>query len=414
MLLTGSLLPGCQCGGDNLVHVGGNSDGGVDAGAGGGTATGGGGGGGVATGGSGGGTTAPWCASDCDCPMDQTCVSSGGELASNSCQPATTASPNSCLASCPGGCPSGYQCVQGTCTLAPCVGSNCTGSFSTSVAGTYQTYYEFDVSEFAKNAADVNSVITLISQALSGNVSCTTQTTSVGQLECVIVKLIAANIHAPPWVSDLLNVLSGAFQFGNQPVRARGVMQVAENSQGQLYGAETLSELWVSFSGQSLNLINSPQLGTNGQISVTVKAFGGTRTATQVSFGPRAIEFDVNQLLVNIINVFISAASNGVDHNIGDLLDTILCDNVPANDPATMAICRQAAAALAQNFQLPIGLGGLDITQQTATIYDFDMNGVADAFGTTTDKGQATGSMTNGLVDGAFGAFPKTWWYGTK
>jgi len=414
-------LSACQCGGPSLIRTGGDgpdgghgtggtggsASGGGTGGSGGGSATGGGSGGGATGGGTGG---AGWCASDCDCGTGERCVAGTGELVGNSCQPGGT---NTCATPCGGVCGAGLQCVNGSCQVTPCVGTNCTSGAAISVQGTYFTYYELDISQFANRASDVAKLLDLLSAALNGNAMCGSQTTPEGQLICIVVSLIAQNIHAPPWVAQLINVLADAFRFGNTPIKAKGVMQLAENPNLQLFASERWTEMWLDYNGQVMNVMNNPALGANGNISVTVLAFGGTRSPSEVFLGPRSIEFDVNRLLVNLINVAISAASNGRAHDVGELIDLILCSNVPITDP-NYVVCTAAASQFAQNFQLPIGLGGIDITQQRATIYDLDNDGVADALGLPNARGSVTGSMTNGLVSGDLGAFPNSNWYGTK
>lgn len=422
LLLTAA---GCQCGGEALTRSymgedpanrdagaggGGASSQGGGAGGGGGTAAGGGGVGGGGGGGGGGGAVGPgWCASDCDCPSGQRCVATTGELPTNECQPGA----GTCSAPCATVCGAGTQCVNGACTVVPCVGTNCMSTFLTSVQGRYLTYYELDIHEFADRASDIARLLDVLRAALSGQgASCGNQTTPEGRLLCIVVSLIASNIQAPPWVGQLISVLADAFRFGNAPLKARGVMNVAESG-NVLYASETWSELWLTYNGQSLNVMNSPTLGQNGQLTVTVRAFGGTRSATEVFLGPREIEFDVNKLLVNLINVAISAASNNQAHDVGELLDLVLCSNIPITDP-NYFVCTSAAQALAQNFELESGLGGISITQQKATIFDLDNNGIADALGLPNARGSVTGEMSNGLVDGALGPFPASNWYGTK
>jgi len=351
---------------------------------------------------------AGWCATDCDCPANHRCVSTGGELANNVCQPGTS----TCTASCAGGCATGYQCNAGTCELPPCVGTNCTSSFATSVQGTYATYYELDATKFAQEAGSVLKLLDLLNGLLNGTgASCSTQSTPEGQLMCFVVNLIGQNIHAPPWVSQLIAVLSDAFRFGNKPVRAKGVMQLAESQSAQLYAAETWSEMWLEYNGQSLNVMNSPNLGANGKVTVTVPAFKGSRTATEVMLGPRAIEFDVNKLLVNMLNVVISAASHDQAHDVGELLDLILCSHLSVTQAL---LCKTAADNFADDFELGSGLGGVKLTLQRATIFDLDGNNLADALALPASRGSVEGKMSNGLVSGSLGSFPASNWYGTK
>lgn len=413
-------VAGCDCQSTTLVHT--NLNGGPSATDGGGAGAGGGGGSGGGQGGSTGsggdasvpfdaGTPANWCASDCDCPAGQRCLSTGtGELAQNECQPGTS----TCTQGCGGPCGAGLQCLGGTCVVIPCTGNSCPAtSLGPSVAGHYFTYYELDIHEFAANASDILKLLNLLNAALNGGANCSAQTDPVGQLMCIVFNQAAQGVHAPPWVSQLLTVLSDAFKFGDRPLRARGEMTLAEYPNGKVAGAEVWKELWMDYNGQLLDVMNSHTLGANGKITVTVPAFGGSRSATEVFLGPRDVEFDVNKLLVNLFNVLISAGSQGRVHDVGGLLQVALCDNVPQTSSAYLT-CMTAAQQFASQFELNSGLGGLHFTQQRAVIHDLDGDGVADALGLPTAMGSVTGDMSNGFTSGALGPFPKSEWYGTK
>lgn len=413
----------CQCGGSVLVRSGSDRPVGVimaDAGQGGGQAgggaaggvqAGGAGGGSVGGGGVGGGIPAPdWCQSDCDCPSGQRCVATGIEIIENRCQAGGV---NTCTTPCAVMCPSGTQCLNGACVVTPCTGPTCTTSHTINVNGRYQTYYELDISEFAQRASDIVKLLDLL-RAISQGM--TTNCNSFGSLEqqlvCYVGNLVSQNVQAPPWVGQLLQVLSDMFRFGNRPLKARGVMDLAEGQMSRLAASERWSELWLDYNGQVVNVMNNPMLGANGQITVTVLAFGGTRTAQEVILGPRLIEFDVNKLLVNLINVAIMAGSSNRARDVGELINLILCDQI--GSVQTRLACAALAQQLADNFELGSGLGRLRFDEQRATIYDLDANGSADALGLPSARGRVTGRMTNGLVSGALGPFPNSSWYGTR
>jgi hypothetical protein len=356
------------------------------------------------------------CTNDCDCGPGTVCLSSGGELSGNSCQMGT----NTCARPCTTPCGAGTTCQMGVCVTAPCVGPTCNMTTmppgGVGVAGTYKTFYTFDIHDFASKAADIQQLLDVLNAALNGNLMCGASTGAAAQLICIAVNLIAQNIHAPPWVSQLITVLSGIFKFGDTPVTAKGLMQLAEASDGTLSAAETWSEMWLNYNGMTYNVMNSPMLGTNGQISVTVKAFGGYRTTNEVILGPRDINFDVNKLIVNLINVAISAGSNNQAQDVGGLITLVLCDQLPITS-TDHTVCVAAATQLAQAFTLDSGLGGIHLDEQRGLIYDDDNDGHADAFGRETPvsaRGSVRGDMSNGLVDGALGPFPASNWYGVK
>lgn len=421
-LATLLIFGGCDCGSTALVKSGGTgpagvlrNDGGTAGGSAGGSMGGGSAGGdtagGSVVGGSGGGPVDDWCTSDCDCMAGQRCIATGFEIILNRCQPST--SPNTCTVPCSPACPMGQQCVNGTCVNNPCTGSMCTTSYSTNINGRYLTYYELDVSEFAQRASEIGRLIDLLRAITSGM---TTNCNSLGSIEqqliCYVGNLVSQNIHAPPWVSTLFQVLADMFRFGSRPLKARGTMELVEGQMSRVAGSEQWSELWLDYNGQVVNVMNNPTLGANGQISVTVHGFGGSRTAMEVILGPRDIDFDVNKLLVNLINVAIQAGSNNQAHDVGELINLILCDQLGSTQ--TRLTCAALASQLAQDFELNSGLGGLRFTEQRATIHDLDGNGVADALGLPSARGTVTGSMSNGLVSGALGPFPRSSWYGTK
>jgi hypothetical protein len=355
-----------------------------------------------------------WCSNDCDCPTGSACLTTGGELTNNSCQPGT----NTCDRPCSTPCGPGTTCQNGVCVAAPCTDPSCMMTMmppgGVTVAGTYNTAYEFDIHDFASKAADIDGLLMVLNAALNGNVMCGSTSTPAGQLICLALNLIAQNIHAPPWVSQLITVIDGIFKFGGQPITAKGVMQLAEAPDGTLSAAESWSEMWMEYNSTTYNVMNNPMFGTNGNISVTVHAFGGSRSISEVVLGPRDIDFDVNKLIVNLINVAISAASNGQATDVGGLIDLILCDQIQGST-ADYALCIGAASQLAQAFKLDSGLGGIHIDAQSATIYDDDNDGYADHLGRQSPvsaRGSVVGSMSNGLVDGDLGAFPSSNWYG--
>jgi len=364
-------------------------------------------------------TPAGWCGTDCDCPSGQRCVATAGELTTNRCESGA----GICDRPCAIACGAGTVCQQGVCVTAPCLMASCMTTTpmmppgGVTVTGTYQTSYELDVHEFATRATNIGKLLDVLAAALNGQSSACTQSSSSGQLICFAVQLVAQNIMAPPWVGQLINVLSGMFKFGDSPVRAKGVLQLAEAPGGALTATETWSEMWLVYNGVSYNVISGPMLGTNGQISVSVRPFDGQRSFSEVTLGPRRIEFDVNKLLVNLINVAISAGSNNQAHDVGELLDLLLCSQIQITSPANYLLCRTAAQKLADEFELESGLGGIKLSEQKATIYDDDLDGKADALGRAmpvSARGSARGEMTNGLVSGDLGAFPKSNWYGVE
>src|SRR5262249_12586326 len=106
-----------------------------------------------------------WCSSDCDCPTGSVCLSGMGEPSQNSCQPGTNTCPRPCTVSCG----AGTTCQNGVCVTAPCVGSSCTMTTmppgGVTVAGTYNTFYAFDIHDFAQKAAEISALLDVLNAA---------------------------------------------------------------------------------------------------------------------------------------------------------------------------------------------------------------------------------------------------------
>jgi len=121
----------------------------------------------------------------------------------------------------------------------------------------------------------------------------------------------------------------------------------------------------------------------------------------------------VNKLLVNLLNVAISAASNNQAQNVGDLIDLILCNQIPINN-ANYATCIAAAQVIANQFELDSGLGGIHLDHQDGFIYDDNGDGVADHLGKSSNPASLSGDISNGLISGALGAYPNSNWWGDR
>ncbi|MHB8878776.1 MAG: hypothetical protein ACYC8T_34175 [Myxococcaceae bacterium] len=348
-------------------------------------------------------STTAACANDCDCGAGTHCApNGGGELGGTACVPGN----NTCLPkTCPAQltCLSSQSCVNGACVAKPP---------RVGIAGQWKTTYQLDVHDFASKAGGVLAFLDLLQAIVSGQGSCANQTSAQGQLMCLMVSLVAQNFHAPPWVSQLLTVLSDLFRFGNKPVTATGLMTVTDGYD-TVSATESWSTLKVEYQGQQLDLMHSPVLGSAGNVTVTVKPFAGTRDASTVSFGPRQVDLDVNKFIVAILNVAINAATHGQATDVGELIDLVLCGNVPFTS-ANYAMCVAAASQLGNSLELDSGLGGFDFTNQNAPVIDENNDLVADKLARSTAQGLLKGSMSNGLISGALGPLPSSGWYGVR
>lgn len=345
-----------------------------------------------------------WCGSDCDCAGGSRCVNVGSELTGNECQPG----PNTCAKPCPSACAAGSVCQAGACVAAPCLGGSCAG-------GPMRTFYELDIHEFAGQAARIDTLLDVLKAALNGNGVPCTPTTVTGQLICTAANLASQNIRAPAWVGKLIDVLAGMFKFGDKPIIARGILNLAESHDGRITGSEKWTEMVLEYDGAVYDVMQSPTLGTNGQITVTVKAFSGTRTSNELMLGAREIEFDVNKLVINIINIVIGAASGGQANDVPGLIDLVLCKHLTS---ATQnAACKAAGNQLGKQLALEVSLGGVKLASQRGVIYDDDKDGKPDGYARATPvsaRGTVVGEMSNGLVAGSLGAFSKSNWYGAR
>jgi len=306
-------------------------------------------------------------------------------------------------------------CQNGVCVIAPCVGPMCSTTTmppgGVTVTGTYDTFLPVRHPRLrAEGRRDRSAARRPQRRAQRQTRSAARSRPRRISWSASPSSFIAQNIHAPPWGwGQLIQLLSGVFKFGDTPVTAKGVMQLAEASDGTLSAAETWSEMWLEYDATVYNVMNSPSLGTNGNISVTVKAYGGVRTTNEVILGPRDINFDVNKLLVNLINVAISAGSNNQAHDVGELFGLVLCDQLHRRVERLLAV-RGGGDPARQSVRARFGAGRPSSRGAARVIYDDDNDGKADAFGRdipVSARGSLRGSMSNGLVDGDLGPFPQ-------
>jgi len=267
-----------------------------------------------------------------------------------------------------------------------------------------------DVSEFAQNANIALVILDLLNALVTGQGTCGNLSTPYGQLLCYIVQLVGVNIQAPPFVSQLLTTLEDLFKFGSSPVTAQGQMTLTQGANNTLSATESWSSVWVQFNGQQLDLMHSPVLGSNGQVTVTVDAFGGTRDATSVYLGPRDVELDVNHFLIALINVAIDAFTNGQANDVPSLIDLVICNSLPT--ASDQIACALAAQSFLGSLTASSGLGGFHMDHQNAPLFDTGNTGTANELATPAAPGALLGSMSNGVVSGELG--PTSGWYGTR
>jgi hypothetical protein len=363
----------------------------------------------------------PTCSNDCDCATGMKCQPAVGEAPAE-CVPGQ----NTCPIQCSPACGPYQQCntSTGTCVNLTCpsqimcgtgyfCGPNGTclpDSSEPSVDGQWKTYYAMDVSQFAQNANIVLTILQLLDAILTGQANCNDLSTSYGQILCYIFDLVGAQVQAPSWVNQLLTTLQDLFQFGSMPVTANGTMNLTQGANNSLGGTETWSTLYVEYNGQVLDLMNNPVLGSSGNVSVTIPAFGGTRDETNVYLGSRDVNLDVDKFIIALIDVLINAATSGQATDIGGLLDLLICDQLTSLSQE--AACLIAVSALTSNITVDSGLGGFTFSHQNAPIIVPAGSNVASGLGTQAAPGSLVGSMTNGIISGDLG--PTSSWYGTR
>lgn len=291
-------------------------------------------------------------------------------------------------------------------------GPSRTCSTSVAVGGApWNTTYHMDIHEFAQKVQRIGTFLDLLQKLLNGQGSCSSLSTPEGVFLCILSVIFGNNLNAPPWVNQLITVLSDVFKFGNKPVIAVGDMTLTEGANCSLSATETWREMWVEYGGQTLNLMNNPVLGSNGNVTVTVNPFGGYRDTGTVYLGPRDIDMDVNKFIVALINVAINATTGGQAKDVGGLLQLLLCKRI--SDPFWRYLCDKAASTLANNFKITSSFGGVHIDDQDAPIIDDDGNRVAEKLARKSPMGLLTGSMSNGIVSGKLGQ-PASGWYGVR
>lgn len=423
-------VSGCNCGDGRVMQV--NQDGAKDSGY---------------TGGS----DQP-CKTDCDCAADQHCQEGGPEIGKSCAPGAGTCNRTGCDPACPSGqvCVTGHCYPTGTADAGPTVDGGNLGADAgaadagpwvdggglgqdagpgpdagpdagvvcptgADVTGAWKTDYTLDVSPFVAKQNALGDFVVIMDALVKGqSPNCAALHTSAAQTFCVFISIAASGggLQGPPWLGDLLDVLVDVLSFGNKPLLAKGVMNVQKGAVCQLDATETWSEMLMMYKGQYIDLMSSPLLGQAGTVTVTVNPFHGRRTATDVYFGPRTVDMDVDHLIIAIIDVAIEAGSNGTLHNIGDLLGYVVCSGI--TNPADKITCQIAASSFGNSITANSGMGGVEIDPdgQTAPIFDTNADGRADELGDATHPGAIHGDFTDGVISGGFG--PQTKWSGVR
>jgi len=367
-----------------------------------------------------GGSPVKTCASDCDCGTGSRCAPASGEAPAQ-CVAGTNTCPVQCMPAC--GANQVCDMQTGTCDQLHCpsqvtCGANqycdangiCQANATElSVDGVWNTSYTVDVHQFAQTEGTVLVILNLLDALLTGQASCS-GSSPTEQLLCFIFDLVGAQVMAPPWVNQLLQTLEDLFKFGSSPVVAVGQMTLTQGSNQALAGTETWSSLLVNYNGSQLDLMNSPVLGSNGNVTVTVHPFTGTRDPGNVYLGPRSVDLDVNHFIIALADVAIDAATNGQATDIASLLDLAICNPLP--NATELIACYAAASSLASSITASSGLGGFDISNQSAPVLDPNNTGRATNLALPSAPAALVGSMSNGVVSGNFG--PTSSWYGTR
>jgi hypothetical protein len=358
------------------------------------------------------------CGGSCGtCAAGLSC-NAGGQCVSN-CTPNCTGlqcGNDGCGGSC-GTCVSGQTCNAGGQCVSTC---SITNPYVTVNGAPWNTTYNLDIASFTEQAQNVSEILTILNEIATGQGACSSLSTPMGVIACIVsIVIIQQGVTVPPFVSQLLTTLQSLFQFGGQTIQATGVMQLVEGTPcpDTLSATETWTHLYMQYNGQQLDFMNSPVLGSAGNVTVTVNPFTGTRDMNNVYLGPRDINFDVNKFIVALIDVGINAATCGQATDVGSLIDLLLCSNIdPIQDPTDYVLCTSAASAIANDFTISSGAGGFHFDSQNAQIIDTQGTGVADELGTQSCPGSVTGQMYNGIISGDLNPScgPPSTWYGAR
>lgn len=278
------------------------------------------------------------------------------------------------------------------------------GAAVLAAAGTYRTHYQLEVSAFASASPELATLLEVLQALLEGRATACPGLEA--QLLCLaLARSVAQAPPPPPWVGELLAVLTDLFRLGATPLRAAGELTLVEHGD-RLAATEAWTSLWVEHGGRTLDLLAGPE-----PLAVVAPPFEGTRTATELTLGPRRVAFDAERLLVRLLGVAISAGSGGRAHDVAGLLDQVLCRPLLDQGSADALACVLVARTLADRLESRSRPGGLAIRAQTARLGGAV---VAETLGTAAAPGSLQGELSNGLQAWPLAPAPRTAWQGLR
>jgi hypothetical protein len=303
------------------------------------------------------------------------------------------------------------------------------------VSGAWQTTYEFDTSEYLFGISNIADEISLVNNAINGNVS-----TGFPPLDALIQNIVQNYI--PQQVRDVIAVLNTIATF-SEKMESRGVMTLVQHPPGMptdpfvnLDATELWSELTVYVVDQcplgrqdpnfpacaryTIPTVQQPAQAGPLEVGVDVKPFTGTLNAkpgSEIAFLDREVEVEMGHLIALIVDAIISFVSGGQYSDLRDLLESIIDCPGLAQDAADWAVNNLgldpifAALTIRPLIQNQCEDAIDDIVDQVglATVswdaFEYDQHGVAKDFDAdgVADELQLM-SVPQGLRDGRFRA----------
>jgi len=304
------------------------------------------------------------------------------------------------------------------------------------VGGTWLTEYHLDWSEYLGPLADFAVPLDYIDQVLIGNETLN-QIPFLGDLLQDIV-----DNYIPDWFGDLVHILNGVVQF------FRDVRIDAELNLNHTPGSPEVVESTEDWQRATVMIIDGCTYGLSdptypgcaevsvplnrhvtdfGVIGAEALPFEGVIIdATTIEIDDRQVRFQIAQLVTYILNYVTELASQGQFSTFESVLQAAIdCNGLAQDLDATLCglgICGQASTIEnvcvgARDGAIGQLMSSLDAIMveweimhfdQSATIFDYDQDAVADALG---EPGSAPGTISNGGFEVVVGAgLYGEWW----
>ncbi len=224
------------------------------------------------------------------------------------------------------------------------------------VSGQWQTHYVFDTSDYLFGISGIADEISLINNAVNGNIS-----TGFPPLDNWIRNFVM--MYVPPQIIQVIGILNTIATF-SESMEAQGVMMLVQHPPVTMSDAFVdldATELWSSITVMIIDqcplgrqdpnfpqcaryvipTVQQPAQAGPFEVGVDVRPFAGTLDAIQagsgVMFDDRDVEVEMGHLISLIVDAVIQFASGGQYNNLHDLLSGIINCSGLAHDAAAWA-----------------------------------------------------------------------------